>query len=433
MSRKNLLVIAVAILATVGVVAILALKGFIPIAPTQGSAQSCPAPSLVYVYANDQQRNAMDSITSTFKSVLERYYGINIINMPVCSLPAQSLPQKLRVYPALLYKGDIPALTQFTVGKVGEYKLISPSISALLAYYQGINVVFGVTAEAIVLEGSAPFAKLNVSEQALKDLLTQVALANITRVLKLKPDDLGLTVQTLPTVVFRSDYNLSEGVPYLVKLRDNIYGLTNKTLSSLAQYLNIAVYETRNPPDPLLESGVPYGKNVSTILYILEDYHCPFCANLVNNLGDYLKNLVNQNRLRLVFVDLIVHPEVAGMHAFTRCIYNLTRSPEVYFNISRELYASGTATTLNDAKRIAAKYLPASIIEEAQACANNTIAHVQQTSERLVNLGYTGTPTLVFWNKLNKKGLVVVGCLQPQPCITQEQFSSILSWLESRG
>jgi len=433
MKKEHVLLIVATALVAIGLLAFLTLKGLVPLPSTQPQAPGCPSPSLVYVYENEQQKNAMDSITSAFKSILQSYYGINIINTPVCSVPASSLPQRLRVYPALLYKGDLPALAQFTSGSVGEYKVISPSISAVLAYYQGVSPSFGATAEAVIVESSAPFAKINISEQQLRDLLTQVALANISKISTAKPEDLGVPLQTLPAVVFRSDFNLSEGVPYLVKLRDNIYGLSNNTQRSLMEYLNVGVYETHSPPPSLLENGVAYGEDVPITLYILEDYHCPFCADLITNMGSYLQSLVKENRIRLVFVDLIVHPEVTDMHAFTRCVYNYSRDSSAYFNITRDLYASGVSTTLSDARKIALRYLPDTIVEKALACANSTVAEVQQNAQQLLNIGYTGTPTLFFWNKDSRKGLVVTGCLQLKPCITQEQFASMLSWLESQG
>lgn len=397
---------------------------------------SCPEPSIVYVYANEDQKNAADTVTSTFKTVLLNYYNINVINTPVCSLPAQSIPVKLRVYPSLLLRGQIPSLKQFTTGRAGEYEVITPLISAVLAYYSGVNVTFGVSAEAIVLESTAPFAKLNVSERSLREALSQIALAEITNISRLKPEEIGLSTNRLPTVVFKSDYNLSEGVPYIVKLRGNIYGLAQDQESRLAEYLNIGVYEIRAPPPVLLERGVSYGSAAPTTLYILEDYHCPFCAAFHRDLDDHIASLVKQGKLKVVFVDLVVHPEVAVMHAFTKCLYNLTGNAEVYFSITRELYAlfsGGVQTNVNHTKAIASKYISAGTIEEAQACAENMSANVQQYAQQLANEGFTATPTLVFWNASKGEGLVVVGCLQAQPCITQEQFDSILTWLGRGG
>lgn len=420
MGKKVVAIAAVAAVAVLAVAYVLWLR-------------SCPEPSIIYVYANDAQKNAMDGVTSTFKTVLLNYYGVNVINVPVCPLPAQSIPAKLRVYPALLVKGSIPSLYQLITGYAGGYGVISPLISAVLTRYQGVNVTFGVAAEAVILESTAPFVGFNMSERNLKEILSHVALAEIMSVSRRRPEDMGLSVNTLPTVVFKSDYNLSESVPYLVRLKDSIYSLSNDTERRLLAFLNVAVYEVHEQPSRLLDKGVPYGGAAPVTLYILEDYHCPFCAALVRDLGGYMSSPVKQGRLKIVFVDLIVHPEVTEMHALTRCIYNVTGDAELYFNITRELYAlfsQGTATDTNLTKTIASKYVSADVIEKAQACAASLGAKIQQEAQQLANEGFTATPTLVFWDNSTRRGLVVTGCLQVQPCMTQEQLDKILAWLE---
>lgn len=430
MEKKNLLVMILVIaIAASGVIGFLYARGSIKL-PLASQTPSCPAPSLVYVYDNEQQKNAADAVTSTFKTVLNNY-GINIINMPVCSISSGSLPHKLRIYPALLYKGDIPALSQYTVGSIGDYKILAPTISATFAYYNKVNITFGATAEALIVESRAPYAKLNISDKDLRDLLSQVAVANITKITRVTQENAGVNVPYSPAILFRSDYNLSQGVSYLVRLKDNIYTVSNQTQRSLAQYLGLTVYETRIPPDQLLDEGISYGAKNKITLYILEDYHCPFCADLMNNLGNYLQSLVRQEQLRLVLVDLIVHPEVASMHALTKCIYNITGNSEIYFNISRELYMKGTSTTLNDTQNLALKYIPQQVLSKALVCSNTSINTVQFNSQALQNLGYTGTPTLIFWNNEARKGLVIEGCLQVHPCLTEEQLSNILNWLRS--
>ncbi|MEZ0346744.1 MAG: thioredoxin domain-containing protein [Infirmifilum sp.] len=427
MEKRIILVLAV--LALVGFLGGLYLTGTLKF-PTQNPSASCPTPSIVYVYETEAQKNAADSITSTFKTVLNNY-GINIINVPVCTIPASALPQKLRVYPALLYKGNISALRMYTTGSIGDYNILAPTISATFAYYQGVKVTFGVTVEALIVEGSSPYSKLNVSDETLKDMLAQVAIANIAKITRVKPEEIGVTPLYLPTTVFKSDYNLSQGVKYLVKLKDNIYGLSNETQLSLLSYLGISVYEIRTPPAPILNKGVPYGSNATVTLYLLEDYHCPFCADLFNSVGNEFQSIVRQGKLQLVFVDLIVHPEVIEMHAFTKCIYNMTGSGEVYFNITRDLYRIGTSTTINDSKSIALRYLSQGIVTKAQECANATVNDVRQNAQQITSIGFTGTPTLIFWNNSTRKGIVIEGCLQVHPCLTQQQLEQILAWLGS--
>jgi protein-disulfide isomerase len=427
MQRKNLLLIIASVVVLIGILSVLYLmRGFTVSSRT--ITESCPTPSLVYVYVTEQQKNAADAITSAFKTVLNQY-GINIINTPVCTLPASSLPQKLRIYPALLYKGEIQSLQKYTVGKIGDYNILAPTISATFAYYQGVNTTYGVTAEALIVESDAPYAKVNLTDKDLKTLLSEVAVANITKVTRLKPDEAGVKVPYAPTILFKSDYNLSQGVRYIVRLKNNIYTVTNETQRALASYLGLTILETRVPPDPLLDKGINFGSPSAITLYILEDYHCPFCADFITNLGGYLQSLVREGKIRLVFIDLIIHPEVTSMHAFTRCVYNLTGDSEVYFNITRELYKKGISTTINDTKLIALKYLPQQLVQKALECSNTTENLVLQDSQQLTSLGFTGTPTLIFWNNTTQKGLIIEGCLQQHPCMTEEQLNNILQWL----
>lgn len=410
--------------------------------PPGAQVEFCPSTALIYVYLDDQQKSVADEITSNFKVILQQH-GLNIINVPVCTIPASSLSRKLRVYPALLYRGNISALSMFTVGEVDGYKVLNPGISAYMASQIGIKPAFTYTAELYVVKGGAPFSEIKADESSIKylaDLLSLNLVANITMVQQASIDSLSInhTFTRLPTIIFKSSYNLSEGYTDVVtSLGGNFYAFREDITERILRYLEtlgwFQAYETRIPPQPeLLRKGVVLGES-DNVMYILEDYHCPWCARLINAAGDMLYSYAKTGKLQIVFVDLIVHPEVLSMHALTKCVYNYTKEGDVYFNVSRELYSmliAGTTTTLSDANKTLMKYVPKSIIDACTLELNKYQADAQAFSYNLTQQGFTGTPTLIFWNTKTQKCLIVEGCLDVQTCITEQQISQIISWLQ---
>ncbi|ABL77436.1 DsbA family protein [Thermofilum pendens] len=425
-----LLAVAVAVAAGLS---LLLLKQAAPPGSVQQPQPSCQPTSLVYVYLDEAQKNLGDTITSNFKVVLQQY-GINIVNVPVCYLPASSLPEKLRVYPALLLKGNISALEQLVVGEVGGYKVLNPGVSAYMASSAGASPVFTYQSEAIIVNSTAPFTGIRAGEDDMRRILSQLSLSNVSRITYVTPSSVSFTLTRLPAIVFKSDYNLSKGYAFIKPLGNGYYTFREDVSGRVLEYFGVQVYEIRTPPPSYLaREGVPVGSS-SLTLYILEDYHCPFCAKLMASLGDTFTRLAKSGSLKVVLVDLIVHPEVAEMHALAKCVYNKTGDGYLYFNLSRKLYDKlnqGVSTTLEDLSSIASTYTGKALIDECLKQVNAGAEHVRSLSQKLISDGYTGTPTLIFWNPEKGKGLVVPGCLDINACMTQGQLDEVLSWLKS--
>ena len=394
--------------------------------------ENCPATALVYVYLNDQQKSAADTVTSNLKLALQQY-GLNILNVPVCSIPATSLSQKLRVYPALLFKGNISALSLFVVGEIDGYKVLNPGVSAYMASQAGLRPVLTYTAELYIVKGTAPFPDIRENESNIKYIVGQLSLSNITSIQQVSVNSLGINLTRLPAIVLKSNYNLSSGYQYVVPLGKNYYTFREDVVGQVLQYLGVQTYEILAPPNPdLLRKGVKIGDS-DNLLFILEDYHCPYCAMLINSTGNMLYNYAKTGKLQVVFVDLIIHSEVVPMHAIAKCAYNQTKDGYAYFNVSQELYhlyISGTATTMADANKTVAKYFGKNILDKCAPLLNSYQSDIQAFSRNLMQQGFTGTPTLIFWSNKTHKGLIVEGCLDIKLCITEQQFSQILSWLQ---
>lgn len=82
-------------------------------------------------------------------------------------------------------------------------------------------------------------------------------------------------------------------------------------------------------PPPTLSGGVPIpswgisigNPSANTILIELFDLHCPYCAQAHEQLDPLYKQLVDEGKLRVVFLDLVVHPEALPAHQLLHCAY----------------------------------------------------------------------------------------------------------------
>jgi protein-disulfide isomerase len=420
------------------------------------SSENCPATALVYVYLNDQQKNAADSVTSNLKMALYQS-GINIMNLPLCPMSAKNMPRELRAYPSILIKGNVSIPSPIISGELYGYKIVNPAIAVYFSLQAGVKPVFPYVAKLYLINGTSPFSGVKVNEMQLKsisEIMGYLSLSNITDVKIVSSDDLKLNLVHFPSIVLDSGYNLSNGCPYIVNLGNNYYLIEDDILQKdptgqfllytlgiqpleaknvLLQLLGARAYEIRKPPySELFSKGVKIGDS-DNLLFILEDYHCPYCAMLINSTGNMLYNYAKTGKLQVVLVDLIIHSEVIPMHAIAKCAYNQTKDGYAYFNVSQELYhlaISGTATTVADVNKTVAKYFGKNILDKCAPLLNSYQSDILAFSNSLMQQGFTGTPTLIFWSNKTHKGLIVEGCLDIKACITEQQFSQILSWLQ---
>lgn len=400
-------------------------------APTKDyyySLSECPKTAFLVVYANDVQKSTAKSMIGILEAAL-RAGGVNIEDVPKCIVSKDELGIKLRVYPGLVYRGDVPGLDKYAVADEGGYKILRPAISSALAYRLGIAAVYSYKAEALIVEGNTPFTRVSQDLEKLRGLLTQLAVANITAIKKVGVSEIPVRLSYVPTVVFVSKDPLDAGLEHIKKLGGDYYVPVEAIQKMLPTYLGSRGLETTTPPPTLFDEGAKFGDdNAPVRLYLLEDYWCPFCAKLYQSTGDYLEGLVEDGELQIRFVDLIVHPEVLEMHAFTDCLYEKTGDGYAYFNITRDIYAEvskGRQPDLNRTVQLASKYFGQDVIEEARQCMESKKDKVMELSTRLQNEeGLGGTPTLFFWNPQEKKGLLVIGYIE------RSDMEQILQWVK---
>ncbi len=81
------------------------------------------------------------------------------------------------------------------------------------------------------------------------------------------------------------------------------------------------------PPPPPQDLPIPpwaisFGAPTAPITLIeLYDLHCRYCALAHERLDPLYRRLLAEGTLRLVFVDLIVHPEALTAHQYLHCAY----------------------------------------------------------------------------------------------------------------
>jgi len=73
---------------------------------------------------------------------------------------------------------------------------------------------------------------------------------------------------------------------------------------------------------PIPAWAISFGAPTAPITLIeLYDLHCPYCALAHEQLDPLYRQLIAEGKLRLVFVDLIVHPEAVVAHQYLHCAY----------------------------------------------------------------------------------------------------------------
>ena len=394
----------------------------------KGSSITCSENSIVYVYSSQKQKEKAEKFFETFKQLAARE-GLNLSSVETCVIDANSLSRKLRMYPALMYRGKVSGLEQITVGEIDGYHIVDYMASLNVARYAGIEPTFTYEAKAFIVSGSSPWSRPSVDVSKMKSELERLALAKITDVVEVGVEDSPVEVDVAPALIFESTYNLSEGVQYLEKTGNNYYMLLKAYNVRLAQdYLGAEAAELRKLPAVLSKDLPSLGSQDAPVrLYIFEDYLCPYCAKFYKDCYDHLVEKAKAGLLQVVAVDFIVHREVLDAHALTRCLYAETSNGSLYFQISDELYLKyyeGVSPTLQEAVTIAAEYVSNDTLARAKACMLSEREVIYNlTLSAYYKIGIGGTPTLLFWERDKKVGLLFTGY------IPWSQVEEVVDWL----
>ncbi|MFP3485890.1 MAG: thioredoxin domain-containing protein [Vulcanisaeta sp.] len=138
--------------------------------------------------------------------------------------------------------------------------------------------------------------------------------------------------------------------------------------------------------------------NPRLLIVLFYDLHCPGCAILEDEAGDYLMELVNDGKASLYFVDYPVHRGIEKLHAAFRCIYK--RDPRVFIESLRRHYEALLMGKLGNEE---------ALIEASGGCLDEELPRVMEAKALAKELGAPGTPTLIIGNLARNIGQAIFG------------------------
>ena len=391
--------------------------------------ENCSEPALVYVYVNSNQEQKAKAFLNTFIREAGRQ-GIDLSNVRLCMVNATSRGWNLRLYPSIVVKGEVPSLKRYLEDSVEGYGVLDYSISEAIARYLKVNVTFTYTAKVYIVEGTTNWTHVNfnITDKLVK-ILQSIALARIEGVEKTTNPPVNVPYR--PALLFYSKNNLSKGIIYLESIGENYYTITRQYMIMLATNIFgtrfIEVYFKPN----ITETVVVGNSNAPVTLYVFEDYWCPYCARFYSINEKVLEKLISNRTLKLVPLDFIVHREIAGLHVFMRCLYDISGNGLAYYNVTVKLYEellSGKKPNVDMAAKYAEDIVGKDVVDKARNCVGNrTLINLvlNETMSYNREYGVRATPTLLFYNYGLGKGMLIEGY------IGSKDFENIVKWLTS--
>ncbi len=179
------------------------------------------------------------------------------------------------------------------------------------------------------------------------------------------------------------------------------------TISQQAQ----GQYRVRIDTNTRLLAGYPAivigPRDAKLELYVFYDLECPYCAREFTESLDYMVSLTEKG-IKLVFADMVVHPQAVDMHAELRCI---AANGGPYVEVLKDLYTrfidKGEPPTMDYLKQLEAKY--------GYSAANGDCVKkekynaVSMTQYAVQQLGIPGTPTKVIYDLEKNKAWALPG------------------------
>ncbi len=139
-------------------------------------------------------------------------------------------------------------------------------------------------------------------------------------------------------------------------------------------------------------------ENPRLLIVLFYDLHCPGCALLEDEVGDYLVELFRSGKATLYFVDYPVHRGIERLHAAFRCIYR--RDPMAFLEALRRHYEAYLSGKLMGEE---------AITEASNDCINEEVQRVMEAKSVAKELGVPGTPTMIIGNLAKNVGQGLFG------------------------
>ncbi|WP_446751631.1 DsbA family protein [Vulcanisaeta sp. JCM 16161] len=159
------------------------------------------------------------------------------------------------------------------------------------------------------------------------------------------------------------------------------------------------VKDVRGVLDRVERVGLGFrAQNPRLLIVLFYDLHCPGCALLEDEAGDYLVELYRSGKATLYFVDYPVHRGIERLHAAFRCIYR--RDPMVFLEVLRRHYEAYLSGKLEGEEAVA---------EAGGDCVNEELQRVMEAKSVAKELGAPGTPTIIIGNLVKNVGQGIFG------------------------
>ncbi|MEM1924715.1 MAG: thioredoxin domain-containing protein [Pyrobaculum sp.] len=162
---------------------------------------------------------------------------------------------------------------------------------------------------------------------------------------------------------------------------------------------------------PLPEWAISFGnRNASVVLIELFDLHCPACAYAHNQLDPLYRELIREGKIRIIFLDLIVHREAVLAHRLLHCAYS--KLGEETYELITQLYRVDKTKQIELLKRYMCDNAPSE--EDFKKAAEDIISYLRSRGVRQI-----GTPTFIIIRNGNVNIVVGANVAEVKSLISQ--------------
>jgi protein-disulfide isomerase len=162
----------------------------------------------------------------------------------------------------------------------------------------------------------------------------------------------------------------------------------------------LVIYTKLPPPSPSQQDlpippwAISFGASTAPITLIeFYDLNCPYCAMAHEQLDPLYRQLLAEGALRLVFVDLIVHPDALIVHQYLHCAYKQLGNKT--YDLLTELYKAYLKGGVESQLEILRQYKCADVPTKNDFD-NGAKTLLTALAQRGVPIRQAGTPTFVI-------------------------------------
>ncbi len=159
------------------------------------------------------------------------------------------------------------------------------------------------------------------------------------------------------------------------------------------------IRDVRNALERVDRVGLGFkAQNPRLLIIVFYDLHCPGCALLEDEAGEYLVELFRDGKASLYFVDYPVHRGIEKLHAVFRCVYR--RNPMAFLEVLRRHYEAYLSGKLSGEETITGT---------SNDCVNEELQNIMEARSVAKELGAPGTPTVIIGNLVKNIGQGIFG------------------------